>query len=318
MARERDDLTGQKFGKLTVIEFDKSHKGKYYWWWACECTPEETKSLDAASVKSGNTKSCGKCITHHPIEDMTGQKFGKLTAVKYDRVKLQSHHWIWSCECNNIQSISVNDVTSGKISSCTDCVLNVKDITGNKYGKLTAIRFIRQEPSKNNASVWLCKCDCGNNAEITYGNLRSGNVKSCGCLNNRKGSKSSIWKGAGVVSSTYYSQIKWSAKQRGIALDVDIYYIADLLDKQNHTCALTGLPLTPPKIDDNSASLDRIDSTLPYKEGNLQWLHKSVNKMKDIFSQEYFIEMCNKVAQTHPRSNNKHLNNTITMSELMP
>ena len=50
------------------------------------------------------------------------------------------------------------------------------DITGEKYGKLTAIKLISTNPT-----MWLCKCDCGTQKEIRLTDLRSGRVTSCGC-----------------------------------------------------------------------------------------------------------------------------------------
>jgi hypothetical protein len=43
---------------------------------------------------------------------------------------------------------------------------------------------------------------------------------------------------------------------------------------------------------DNTASLDRIDSSLGYVRGNVQWLHKDVNWMKNTLDQDRFIELC--------------------------
>lgn len=53
------------------------------------------------------------------------------------------------------------------------------DISGNRYGRLTAISFSRKV---NKKYYWLCKCDCGNTKEVRKDQLISGNVKSCGCL----------------------------------------------------------------------------------------------------------------------------------------
>ena len=53
------------------------------------------------------------------------------------------------------------------------------DISGNRYGRLTAISFSRKV---NKKYYWLCKCDCGNTKEVRKDHLISGNVKSCGCL----------------------------------------------------------------------------------------------------------------------------------------
>lgn len=53
------------------------------------------------------------------------------------------------------------------------------DLTGKKFGMLTVIK--RAENNKAGGTVWLCKCDCGNEREVVRGNLKSGNTKSCGC-----------------------------------------------------------------------------------------------------------------------------------------
>lgn len=55
------------------------------------------------------------------------------------------------------------------------------DITGEKYGRLTAIRKDSQG-SRKAKGKWLFKCDCGNELLCTANRVRSGNTKSCGCL----------------------------------------------------------------------------------------------------------------------------------------
>lgn len=50
-----------------------------------------------------------------------------------------------------------------------------KDITGQKFGRLTAVKYLGK-------SRWLCKCDCGNLTEVARGHLKTGHTKSCGCL----------------------------------------------------------------------------------------------------------------------------------------
>ena len=54
-----------------------------------------------------------------------------------------------------------------------------KDISGHRFGCLTAICFVRLSP--NRSAVWLCQCDCGNTVEVLGSSLRSGNTRSCGC-----------------------------------------------------------------------------------------------------------------------------------------
>ena len=60
---------------------------------------------------------------------------------------------------------------------------NFRDITGQKFGKLTVISFSRDVKSGNRyRKYWNCICECGNHKEVRLDSLTSGNVKSCGCL----------------------------------------------------------------------------------------------------------------------------------------
>lgn len=64
---------------------------------------------------------------------------------------------------------------------------------------------------------------------------------------------------------------------------------------------LTGWPIAfrpvGVKSGQTSASLDRIDSHQGYVLGNLQWVHKDIQRMKSDFSQERFLEVCSAVSQ---------------------
>lgn len=56
----------------------------------------------------------------------------------------------------------------------------VKDISGQKFGRLTAIKIVGYKKDKR--AIWYCHCDCGNNVNVCGTELRSGHTKSCGCL----------------------------------------------------------------------------------------------------------------------------------------
>lgn len=51
------ELTGRKFGRLTVLGF--SHSEKYIKYWTCRCECGTIKSIRQQSLLSGNTTSCG-------------------------------------------------------------------------------------------------------------------------------------------------------------------------------------------------------------------------------------------------------------------
>jgi len=58
------------------------------------------------------------------------------------------------------------------------------DLTGQKFGKLTAIKPVGTNKSGN--TLWKCKCDCGNSSVVINSNLTRGNSKSCGCTNSER------------------------------------------------------------------------------------------------------------------------------------
>ena len=55
-----------------------------------------------------------------------------------------------------------------------------KDLTGQRFGNLSAVHM--SEERKNNRIAWVCRCDCGNVTVVESRSLRSGATKSCGCL----------------------------------------------------------------------------------------------------------------------------------------
>lgn len=55
----------------------------------------------------------------------------------------------------------------------------ILDITGQRFGRLVAIKQV--ERNSSNKIQWLCQCDCGKQVKVTTGHLRSGHTKSCGC-----------------------------------------------------------------------------------------------------------------------------------------
>ena len=65
---------------------------------------------------------------------------------------------------------------------------NFKDLTGQKFNKLTVLKlnhiekFFRNNRKRfENKYFWLCKCECGNEKVIEGKSIRNGATKSCGC-----------------------------------------------------------------------------------------------------------------------------------------
>ena len=191
------DLSGQQFDKLTVIERSGSTpQGRPMWKCQCECGEICFKSRDYLKSKL-QTKSCGcqsktilKEFNKTKIKDLTGQRFNKLVVIE-DSGKRCCGNVIWKCKCDcgNECEVSGNKLLSGQISC--GCALKefnktkIKDLTGQRFGKLTVIEDSGERRIGN--VIWKCKCDCGNEHFVAGGDLQKGYVQSCGCLGKSKG-----------------------------------------------------------------------------------------------------------------------------------
>src|SRR6056297_3506532 len=74
------EIIGKKSGLLTAIEIIETNEGKKVKC-VCDCGNEKTISLE--SFKYEKVKSCGCLYSKSKIKDITGEKFGKLTAIKF-------------------------------------------------------------------------------------------------------------------------------------------------------------------------------------------------------------------------------------------
>ena len=181
----RVDITNQKFGRLTVLEYVGNSS------WKCKCDCGNIKTIKTANLKNGNTKSCG-CLQKEKVKeaiwkDLTNQKFGRLT-VLFPTEKKQGSNIIWhcKCDCGKECDIAGNNLTSGNSTSC-GCFkientkeLLTKNLIGQKFGRLTVIE--KTEERDGRSIIWLCKCECGNFKKISSRNLIHDKIKSCGCL----------------------------------------------------------------------------------------------------------------------------------------
>ena len=179
---------------------------------------------------------------------------------------------------------------------------NVKDLTNQKFNLLTAIRPIEKpifSKSKSRSTWWECVCECGKKRIVRSTELIRGDTKSCGCAN--KFDKSSKYKGVGKLAQSKFSHIKYGAISRGLEFNITIEFAWELFQKQKGKCFYTGfeIELKPRNNGHMTASLDRIDSSKGYLKDNIVWVHKDVNLMKNSFTNEYFLNLCELITQNH-------------------
>jgi len=180
------------------------------------------------------------------------------------------------------------------------------DLINKKFGLLTVIEYVDKAKSRGK-TIWKCKCECGTIKLIQDNHLKSGNTKSCGCLRNRKGKDSPFFKGYGEIPLDSFSSIRRSAAGGGILnrktkeFNITIQQAWNQFLKQNRRCALTNVELH--FGENQTASLDRIDSNKGYIEENIQWLHKDVNIMKNDLDMNTFLMYCKLIYENQHRKN---------------
>lgn len=171
------------------------------------------------------------------------------------------------------------------------------NLSGKKIGSYKVISFSRL----GNKTRWLCKCGCGFETLIGGQQLRDGTYNRCKlCCEHQS------WRGYEEMSKSFLSRLKLTAEKRDIVFAVSPQYIWGLFLKQDRRCALSGILLsfgTPRKrkLQDITASLDRIDSTKGYVRGNVQWLHKEVNFLKNDFTEKELLRWCELIYKHNKR-----------------
>jgi hypothetical protein len=189
-------------------------------------------------------------------------------------------------------------------------IMIMKILTNKRFGKLKVISLNEERTNKENRALayWNCLCDCGNTSVVRSSALISGRSQSCGCNHHKLGKNNSNFTGFEEIGGRYWNNLKkTSILTRKLAFDIIIQDAWALFLKQNRCCALTGMELqfqSKDSVADRTASLDRIDSSKGYIEGNVQWVHKDINYIKNDYSQNYFIELCNKVVNHQNQSLN--------------
>lgn len=183
--RKTVDLSGRTVGRLTVLEPDAAKPG--YWKCRCECGTE--KSIPYYALLKETTHSCG-CLNREALrkkhmKDLTGKVFGRLTVL--GRSPHDIRYWVCKCSCGKEKTIYGGNLTRGLTRSCgcynVEAIQErcLQDLTDRTFGRLLVLRRAAQNDSRGQPK-WVCKCECGNVIEVLGENLRTGNTKSCGCL----------------------------------------------------------------------------------------------------------------------------------------
>ena len=163
---KRIDLTGQRFGRLTVIQYDHAeHDGAH---WLCKCDCGNEKVIAGYLLRNGATKSCGclksdasraaldkarAALTARPRNDLTGQRFGRLVVLGLADVPDRKGFIFWRvrCDCGTEKTVMQNNLVSGQTKSC-GCLSNEL-----RSARAERMRMFRRETTPKQTDVEVKK-----------------------------------------------------------------------------------------------------------------------------------------------------------------
>ena len=160
MTKEKRDLTGEQFGRWTVLEptisrFDS--KGKELLRYKCQCSCGTIKDVAANTLIYGRSQSCG-CLRIDQMRDrlidIVGNQYGKLTVIKELEPRIDEHnrhlrYFECACLCGNKTVASYSNLIGGHTTSC-GCLKYEKAQERRKYNKYDIFETYVQGYFNNN------------------------------------------------------------------------------------------------------------------------------------------------------------------------
>ena len=175
------DLTGQTFGRLTVLYKAPIKEKKKQAEWVCQCECGNKIIVGSYQLRHGLSAKCAICraseVQDRLLVDITGKRFGKLVPQYYIKDKKK---WHCKCDCGNEVDVSAHALKSGNTKGCMRCRDGNRfvDKTGMVFNHLTVISKFGM--NRHGKTLWLCKCDCGNEHIVATDKLSI--TQSCGHL----------------------------------------------------------------------------------------------------------------------------------------
>jgi len=174
-----------------------------------------------------------------------------------------------------------------------DWSLKIGEIVHNKKQLVEFVGMYRPNSGGPKALFnWKClRCD-EIHGPTQYQDIKRNSAARCCSASSKYGS---IRWGFKNIPSAYMRSLHISAAKRGLSFSITSEYLYSVWEKQSGCCAYTGIPL---ELGTGEASVDRIDSSKGYIEGNVQWVLTKVNRMKWDSSEKEFLELCSLIVKS--------------------
>ncbi len=210
------------------------------------------------------------------------------------------------CECGNERIIGKTTLLNGgsKSCGCLKTELATGPMLGRRFGRLTVVeqRESKKYPSGSKPSRWLCRCDCGRTKVVGGQGLRTGAIKSCGCLNDESRRRGKA-PGDSLRRALLYRYRK-EALRKGLPWMITNELFASLLRGICYYCGCG--PSQTLKLGGKDEltynGIDRLDNKEGYHAKNCVSCCKVCNWMKSNLSLTDFHAHLKRILARHPNS----------------
>jgi hypothetical protein len=164
--------------------------------------------------------------------------------------------------------------------------------------------------TKHGDLYFNCVCKCGNERKMIGSTIVTGKTKWCNeCRKKnvvnitKRGKESPKSKYCGPISGKMLGTFTRRSKKKNLEYSVSSKFLVNLYESQGGVCIYSGLPIIFAETTEDhehggtNASLDRIDSDKGYIADNIQWVEKTINKMKLYFNEHLFLTYIKKVIE---------------------
>lgn len=159
---------GDRFGEWEVLSYEGNKK------YLCRCSCGNEKLVFRENLLNGSSTSCGHNKNHYG--DLTGKQINEWTVLGKE-----GYLYKCQCSCGKIQLVGQKDLMSGRSKQCGHGYNIRTDITGQKFGKWTVLKYLGNQ-------MYLCQCSCENHTTkaIRKADLLNGHSTQCGCSKHDK------------------------------------------------------------------------------------------------------------------------------------
>jgi len=239
---------------------------------------ESLLSVDKSCILNGET------IHKLDPRDIVGKEFGYFKVLNVAGKNLR-REWVYRCECVCERSYYVQrqNLLTGNSTNC-GCVKggNYKDISGQVFGKLTAIKI--HHSSQKGATNWLCQCACGEFVVRRLSGLLDGMTFCCIKCKNRKGGGKPT-----TSNEKVFRQYKSSAASRKLEFNLPFNEFEKLIGSNCSYCGKSPKLSIEKKLNVPYNGIDRVDSSKGYTLDNCVTCCKFCNLAKNNLSRNDFL-----------------------------